>query len=135
MSDRCDPEITACLLREFVETHLGHLVGTYTYPNGFTDKAIAIDDTPDTTKVTGAEVIIFLLPDFVRRYTTEFGFTEEQRWTLKITDRDGGRSLPAIVEVLDRFFIKLRKYYQPKGKDTDQPTLTVQFSSFITKTY
>jgi hypothetical protein len=129
-SHECDSYLTACKVRDYLCSLLQGQLGTYTYPNGFVDTAIAIGNKPDTVKVKGLECIVNLIGDTQRRWETSEGYTEEVKWYFYLIDHDKGRNLPASVRILDKALLKASKTYRPANADFNNPYLIYCFSHY-----
>lgn len=130
MNAHCDSYLTACTVRDYLCELLSHLLGTYTYPNGFTDSAIAVGNKPDEVKVTGLEVIVHLVGATCRRWETSNGYSEEVKWCFYLIDHTGGKKLPECIRILDKALLKPVHQYKPASRDFNNPYVVYTFSHY-----
>ncbi|MGV2830601.1 hypothetical protein [Myxosarcina sp. GI1(2024)] len=93
-------------LKDLIIEAIPDQLGTYTYPNGHTDRAIAIGNPPNNLKVSGVEVIIPNFPTTENNYLYgDTYFHRCEKWKVAIVNHgnDKGNWFTAI-DRLHRFF-------------------------------
>lgn len=111
----CD-KLDALYLKSILEILLDANLGTYSYPNGFTRRAIAIGNPPSDIRVQGLEVILPMFPD-----TKNMGYSNTivrcAEWEITLVMRDGCTPQDFIeaTEQLSRTFVKSYGSFVPES--------------------
>lgn len=106
------PQLTPLILKEHLEILLSTAIGTYTYPNGYTSKAICIGNPPNKYTATGVELIIPLFPDCPETQWLAGDVYRREIWDLVLVLHDGNK-LTECVDRLTRFFTTGHGVFMP----------------------
>lgn len=109
-----------------VESAIGDLLGTYTYPNGYTRKAISVGNPPRQVEVSGLEAILPMLPktETVKWLTDSLYFCEY--WSIYLIQREDCDN--------ETFFdacTRLKHFYQCSNAKWIQAENDISYPQFV----
>ncbi|MGL6342701.1 MAG: hypothetical protein ACRC80_26625 [Waterburya sp.] len=125
-------------LKDHIVYCIGDDMGSYTYKNGVTEKAIAVGNIPNDVKVTGIEVILPIFPNYSK--SNQYGDTyhhREEKWEVHLIlhSQDKGLFYSTIDKLL-RYFSRSYGVFLPPNSITrslPQYTLTIIHSDAYRK--
>jgi hypothetical protein len=104
-------------LREnHIKPALQDLLGTYTYPNGYTRPAISVGNPQNNLKVSGLEIVLPMLPENEKSIWLSNTIYYEDCWDIRLLQRDGcdNETFLEACNRLRRYFPRSHSNYIPQ---------------------